>query len=346
MPARLELNLTLDDGSRRDLVLITEGAHATLPPLLAGRHELRFGDTLCRITAAPPSCYLPPSMEAGQRHFGVTAQSYSLRHAADQGMGDFTAIAELARPRRRRGALWLGISPPHALHPTERERASPYQPSDRRFLEPMLIDVSRLGAAGGSSRAPQADWVDYPAVWQAKRRLLHAAWTASTAPIRLSRPSAPTGGPALERFAAFNALAERAGHSDARRWPAGLRHGRDAGRRLLRTGGRGGRLPRLAAVPRRPPDGGGRRRRCRPLSRPRRRHRARRRRVLVRRRGVPAGLSIGAPPDLLGPLGQVWGVPPPDPIASEASRPCRLRRAHPRQHAPCGRRCGSTTCWG
>ncbi|MEI6160159.1 MAG: 4-alpha-glucanotransferase, partial [Roseococcus sp.] len=31
------------------------------------------------------------------------------------------------------------------------------------------------------------------------------------------------------------------------------------------------------------------------------------------------GLSIGAPPDPLGPLGQVWGVPPPDPLAAEAA---------------------------
>jgi hypothetical protein len=29
------------------------------------------------------------------------------------------------------------------------------------------------------------------------------------------------------------------------------------------------------------------------------------------------GLSVGAPPDTLGPLGQVWHLPPPDPIAME-----------------------------
>jgi glycogen operon protein len=31
-----------------------------------------------------------------------------------------------------------------------------------------------------------------------------------------------------------------------------------------------------------------------------------------------AGFSVGAPPDPLGPEGQVWGLPPPDPIASAA----------------------------
>ncbi|MBS7811346.1 glycogen debranching protein GlgX [Roseococcus pinisoli] len=319
IPARLEFGLTLEDGGRIEWSAEAEGGRVPLPILPTGRHELRLGEALCRITVAPPACFLPPSMEAGQRHFGVTAQSYSLRHAADQGMGDFTAIAELARRADRESALWLGISPPHALPLTDRERASPYQPSDRRFLEPMLIDVSRLGGADDFAALRASPWIDYPAVWRAKRAALQAAWARfdrtdpAFAAFRLE------GGAALERFAAFGALAERLGHGDARRWPAGLRHGHDSGveafcaaeaeavgfhawlqfvadRQLAEAASAGAGLYRDLAVGT-APDGA---------------------ELWSGEMAFLPDLSIGAPPDPLGPAGQVWGVPPPDPLASEA----------------------------
>lgn len=318
-PERLEFVLALEDGCRREGLLHPENGRAFLPALPVGRHELRLGDALCRITVAPTACFLPPSMEAGERRFGVTAQSYSLRHAADQGIGDFTAIAELARQAGDRGALWLGISPPHALPLMDRERASPYQPSDRRFLEPMLIDVARLGGAGDFPALRAAAQVDYPRVWQAKRQALHAAWTRFDRVDPAFLAFRAEGGPSLERFAAFNALAERAGHSDARRWPAGLRHGRDeavakfraeaaeeigfhawlqfvADRQLAEAAASGTGLYRDLAVGT-APDGA---------------------EVWSGEMTFLAGLSIGAPPDPLGPAGQVWGIPPPDPLASEA----------------------------
>ncbi|MDB5412692.1 MAG: glycogen debranching enzyme GlgX [Rubritepida sp.] len=326
LPARLNLHLALEDGTVREFHAVPEGGRIALPPLPEGRHELRFRDTLCRITAAPVRCYLPPSMEAGRRHFGITAQSYALRHAADQGMGDFTATADLARGAAAEGALWLGISPPHALMPTERNRASPYQPSDRRFLEPLLIDVSRLPEAARETALfaglRGAGSVDYPAVWDAKRRVLHAAWTHFGVAYPLwgeFQAFRAAGGDVLERFCAFNALAELAGHSDARRWPAGLRQGRDSGvaefcareadaigfhawlqfladRQMAEAAAAGAGLYRDLAVGI-APDGA---------------------EFWSGDGDFLAGLSIGAPPDPLGPFGQVWGIPPPNPIAAEA----------------------------
>ena len=324
LPPRLDLHVALEDGSTLEVSAVPQAGRLTLPPLPAGRHELRWRDSLCRITSAPESCFLPPALEAGARRFGITAQSYAMRHAADQGMGDFTAIGALARGAAAEGALWLGISPPHALMPTDRDRASPYQPSDRRFLEPLLIDVAFLPEA-----APEAarfallragDAVDYPAVWAAKRRVLHAAWMRFDGTDPAFQAFRAEAGPALERFAAFNALAERAGHCDWRRWPAGLRHGTDsriaefcrteardvgfhawlqflADHQLAEAASAGAGLYRDLAVG---TAGDG----------------------AERWSGDTAfldGLSIGAPPDPLGPLGQVWGVPPPDPLAAEAS---------------------------
>ena len=319
-PARLDLHLTLEDGSAREFAAQVEAGRIRLPGLPEGRHLLRWRDALCRITVAPATCHLP----LDRPRFGITAQSYALRHATDQGMGDFTAIADLARGAAQAGALWLGISPPHALMPVERERASPYQPSDRRFLEPLLIDVSRLPEAAGHAALfaalRQGQDVDYQAAWAAKRRVLAPAWASFDRNDPAFLAFRAEGGMPLKRFAAFNALSELHDHSDTRRWPAGLRHGRDSGlieflatqadavgfhtwlqfladRQLAEAASAGAGLYRDLAVGM-AGDGA---------------------ECWSGDTAFLPGLSIGAPPDPLGPLGQVWGVPPPDPLAAEAS---------------------------
>ncbi len=320
LPAQPELHLTLEDGSAREFRGVVEGGYLLLPPLPEGRHALRWRDALCRITAAPAACFLP--FDAPR--FGITAQSYALRHASDQGIGDFTAIAALGRGAAQAGALWLGISPPHALMPVERERASPYQPSDRRFLEPLLLDVSHLPEAAGEAALFEAlragRDVDYPAAWAAKRRVLAAAWARFDRDDAGFQAFRTEGGMSLARFAAFNALADRHGTSDSRRWPEGLRHGRDKG---------------LAAFLAAEADADGFHGWLQFLADRQMREAAMAGAGLYRDLAVGMagdgaepwsgdmeflpGLSIGAPPDPLGPLGQVWGIPPPDPLAAEAS---------------------------
>jgi glycogen operon protein len=308
---RVTAALHLEGGEVREVSLLPEGGALTLPPLPAGHHTLQLGTARCRITCAPPRAFRPEALSVPR--FGVTAQIYALRHAADHGMGDFTAVGELARAAGAAGALWLGLSPPHALHLMDRARASPYQPSDRRFLDPMLIDASRLGP----SAAPSGPLVDYAAAWAAKRATLAAAWSRFDRSDPAFQAFRAAGGAALLGFALHSALAEAEGHGDHRRWPAGLRHVEDTGvagfvarnadavlfheflqfladRQLAEAARAGAGLYRDLAVGTAPDGAEGF---CRALP-------------------FLEGFSIGAPPDPLGPLGQVWGVPPPDPIAS------------------------------
>ncbi len=119
---------------------------------------------------------------AVRKRFGVTAQIYALRRAGDQGIGDFETLARAAEAAGDAGAAYLGVSPMHMLFPRDRERASPYYPSDRRFLDPILIDVfdpdlprDAAAAAALEALAPAAAnasstrLVDYPEVWRIKR---------------------------------------------------------------------------------------------------------------------------------------------------------------------------------
>jgi glycogen operon protein len=260
----------------RALLTALDLPHGTVAQAREALAQLR---TEPRPEVEPGTCFLPDDLAAGARRFGISAQTYALRRANDQGIGDYTALAQLAAAAQRAGAMLLGISPPHALMPADRARASPYQPSDRRFLEPVLLDVS---AFAPDLRLPDGELVDYSAVWATKRAVLLDTWRA-TEPARY----AGFGGAALHEFAVHHAAAD----GTAPEFHVFLQWLCDA---QLATAGRAGAgLYRDLAVGA-APDGA---------------------EVATQPHLFLKGFSIGAPPDPLGPLGQVWGLPPPNPRA-------------------------------
>lgn len=289
-------------------------------------------DSLARRRAVPhpPAtdavrCQPPP---AGRR-FGIVAQTFALRRSDDQGIGDYTALARLAAAAGAGGATLVGLSPPHALMPAERDRASPYQPSDRRFLEPILLDVAALPEVAGAPAVRAAlaaaepvfaalrrgASVDYPAAWGAKRGVLDAA-VAALPPGHVAFRGAERG--ALGAFCTFAALAEQFGPRSV--WPKGLAHPGDSDVAQFRAShvdairfhaalqwfcdvqlgaaaAAGPGLYRDLAVGA-APDGS---------------------EVWSQPGAFLPGFSIGAPPDPFAAEGQVWGLPVPDPLASVAS---------------------------
>src|SRR5690606_28064995 len=122
------------------------------------------------LTIAPRRCHMPDALAGGRRLFGLSAQLYGLVRDGDQGIGDFTTLARFGGLAARAGAALVGVQPLHALFPGDRDRASPYQPSDRRFIDPIHLDIGPAGQAAAS--------VDYPAVWAARRAALEAAFAA------------------------------------------------------------------------------------------------------------------------------------------------------------------------
>ncbi|MDR3535617.1 MAG: 4-alpha-glucanotransferase, partial [Acetobacteraceae bacterium] len=293
---------------------------AVLPPLPAGRHRLRLDgnpDALCHLTVAPPQCHLPPDLAAGQRRFGIAAHLYTLRRPGDQGIGDFTSLAQLGEAAARYGATVVGLNPLHALFPVNRNRASPYHPSDRRFLDPIYLDVS--GFPGGNLPSSDAPLVDYPAVWAAKLPVLCAAFEASAGNPDFAAFLA-AGGLGLRDFARFEAITEAQGTPYWQAWPAELRHPSDSGvaafaaahddavrfsawlqfqaeRQLAAAARATSGLPlgfyRDLAVGS-APDGA---------------------EAWSRQDALLTGVSVGAPPDPFAQDGQVWSLPPPDPLA-------------------------------
>ncbi len=312
----------------------THGLTLTLPPLPIGRYRLTredAPDSPCRLTIAPTNCHAPSEIGAGRRRFGLSAQLYSLRRAGDQGIGDFTTLGELGAAATMEGCALVGINPLHALFADQRERASPYYPSDRRFLEPLYLDLARIKPIGQSlpdaEALSQSASIDYPAVWALKSAALEASFDPETRDPALSA-FIDAEGQTLRRFATFQAIAETALGGDWRRWPEPLRDFNGPGveafaqahpARVLyhqylqwlcegqladaarRAGGLSVGLCRDLAVGA-APDGA---------------------EAWANADLMARGVSIGAPPDLLGPQGQVWGLPPLDPhrLIAEGCRP-------------------------
>ncbi len=301
-----------EDGSLERFA--AQGDYAILPPQPIGRHRLLNEDRperFCHLTVAPASCYLPPALQAGERRFGIAAHLYSLRSRGDQGIGDFTTLSRLSTEAARAGASIVGLNPLHALFPHDRGRTSPYHPSDRRFLDPIYIDVS--GFPGGTGLPSPSGSVDYHAVWDKKQAVLRAAF----------KPSASDGlSEGVRRFATFETIADVLGTSHWRAWPEELRHPENPGvaafarehrdtvqfhaflqdladHQLAAAAGSAARdglslgFYRDLAVGA-APDGA---------------------EAWSAQDTLMHGVSVGAPPDPFSASGQVWSLPPPDPVA-------------------------------
>ncbi|HYC25536.1 MAG TPA: glycogen debranching protein GlgX [Roseiarcus sp.] len=315
-----------------------------LPRLPAGRYELRCAGVSSVITVAPSKAYLPQILR--QRLFGAAIQLYAHRRQGDQGIGDFSTLGRIGAAAAAAGAATLGVNPLHALFPQNRERMSPYHPSDRRFLDPIHIDaldgVSLPGDSDFLERALErsreiadlsaAAEVDYSRVWRLKNALLEGRFSAFKK-ARLAEPGDPLfadydrfvaeGGEGLRRFACFQAIAEQRQGEDWRTWPDDLRDAR--GPALVREAERlvdkvdyalflqwlADR--QLAHAAQRARSGGLALGLYRDLA------------VGAAPDGAEAwagagellgGVSVGAPPDPFSREGQIWHLPAPDPLAS------------------------------
>jgi len=348
---KVEWQVALEDGGTREGRARVEhhnrGTVLWLDNLPDGYHKLiaQTGDVRAEslLIVAPQRCYQLEQLQRG-RAWGLTCQVASLRASHDIGIGNLTNVAELATAGGRHGASFLGLSPLHALFASDRSKISPYSPSSRLFLDPLLIDLYRIPEFAGSRAARllegdtaaqieylrQLPFVDHGAVWAIQNRVLNALWQEA-------RSRGPSGefqafrreeGENLRLHAIFEAASEKLredGRSWLGEWPEAFRdHASpevarfakenadlvnfhewlqfladrqlaDAARDAANAGMEIGLYRDLAVGG----DSGGSEVWAHPD------------------RFAPA-LSIGAPPDALGPEGQNWGLPPFHPLALEA----------------------------
>lgn len=142
-----------------------------------------------RVIVAPRQCYIPPSIEARQRLWGLALQLYSLSSNRNWGCGDFTDLGRIVEwAGKELGAGVIGLNPLHALRNTAPYHISPYAPYNRLYLNELYIDLERLPEFYSSEKAQHlfhvpefqaklqalrvSPQVDYDAIATAKRAML------------------------------------------------------------------------------------------------------------------------------------------------------------------------------
>ncbi|ORT48731.1 4-alpha-glucanotransferase [Vibrio sp. qd031] len=107
------------------------------------------------LIVAPTACYKQQPIIDGKKIWGPSVQLYTLRTQHNWGLGDFGDLKQLVAEIAERGGDFVGLNPIHSLFPANPEGASPYSPSSRQWLNIMYIDVSSVPEFSLSAEAQQ-----------------------------------------------------------------------------------------------------------------------------------------------------------------------------------------------
>ena len=301
-----------------------------------------------RLIIAPSSCYKPKALLQGQKVWGISVQLYCLRSDNNWGVGDFSDLSFLVEKLAKQGAQFVGLNPIHALYPANPNACSPYGPSSRRWLNFIYIDVTALDGYQQAStqavvndidfqqklqKARSTDLVDYELVTELKLNALEKVFahqnsqylSKNTKLNKIFKAFVVEGGESLKTLAVYDALQESlvAQQKPSSGWPVFPKELSDFYNPAVKTFSKKNAkrvkfflwLQWQAAL------------------------QLEQANQVAEQNNMSIGLyrdlavgvsegsaeiwgnkelyctkaSIGAPPDILGPLGQNWGLPPMDP---------------------------------
>jgi 4-alpha-glucanotransferase len=322
-------------------------------PAVIGYHWLRiegdeFESAEMALIVVPARCHVPDGLAEDRPVWGISLQLYLLRSRTNWGIGDFGDLERFVDIAADLGASVIGLNPLHAMFLDAPEHASPYSPASRLFLNVLSIDVTAVpeftcaedvrsmvqapGFQRDLAACRDSALVDYAAVARLKLPVLEALFEVFRRGADSKRGKAfedfrREQEETLERFCRFQALrehffAQAAEQADWRRWPDEYQ---DAGSssvarfaeehrdriefhawtqwiadqqlgdaaQVARAKGMVIGLYRDLAVG---ADSAGAE-------------------AWASQNTVVSSVHVGAPPDVLNPAGQDWGLPPFDPHA-------------------------------
>lgn len=338
-------NLTLYPGDNDTLWI-------KLPQLACGYYTLSAETggkcRLVRLIVAPESVYQPKLLANGGRMNGLTMHLYSLRSERNWGIGDFTDLLNLMKYAAEKKLDFVGINPLHALFTSKPAFASPYSPSSREWLNPIYLDIEKVGAFTYNEQLKNwlaqpkirqriaalrvTETVTYTAVWACKRDALHMAFNAfeqDTCEAAANERAAFEAfvlekGKALQGFGLFEALDQyysRPGQVGWQSWPSEFHQpDGEAVEKFARSHEREIRFymwlqwlctEQLREVNQAAAEYGVKLGIYGDLAVGVARGSAD---TWLNRQEYCMDLSVGAPPDPLGPTGQNWDLPPLNPL--------------------------------
>ena len=301
-----------------------------------------------RLIVAPEACYTPNEIKEGKKIWGLSVQLYCVRSEKNWGIGDFSDLALLIEKAAGVGADFIGLNPIHALYPANPNACSPYGPSSRRWLNYLYIDVTAIDGYDDASvqavvssnefkatleHARNVEHVDYEAVAHVKLAALKAVFDVydakylrkNTKQNKAFKAFVEAGGESLDMLAVYDALQShlKAEGKDSWGWPVFPKEYKDyynpAVAKFKSANEQDVKFylflqwiaaQQLELASNKATDAGMTIGLYRDLA------------VGVSEGSAEiwgnkdlycTGASVGAPPDILGPLGQNWGLPPMDP---------------------------------
>lgn len=122
---------------------------AIKPISILGYHRINLihaGKTIakCPLIICPDKCFVPESIKNGERFWGVNIQLFCLRSESNWGVGDFSDLNSLVKHSALLGMNFIGVNPLHSLYPAQANDCSPYSPSSRSWLNFIYIDVDSV----------------------------------------------------------------------------------------------------------------------------------------------------------------------------------------------------------
>ncbi|MDF2178761.1 4-alpha-glucanotransferase [Aliiglaciecola sp. CAU 1673] len=339
----------IQDGEFQEYIL----ALSAEPPIGYHQVSLKAGDgeelSTMRLIIAPKACYKPDNIAKGEKMWGLSVQLYCLRSERNWGIGDFSDLSYLIRESAKQGAQFVGLNPIHALYPSNPDACSPYSPSSRRWLNTIYLDVTAI--EGFESKDIQAlvtsesfkqrlaearakDHVDYATVSSLKLEALRLVFEHynqqylkhNSKQNRAFKAFVKEGGESLEMLATYEALQEmlKAEGKDFWGWPVFpaeyAEYHLDAVKKFKKSHADNIKFylflqwqaaQQLALADKQADDNGMSIGIYRDLAVGVSEGSAE---IWGNRELYATDASVGAPPDILGPLGQNWGLPPMDPL--------------------------------
>lgn len=142
------------------------------------------------LIRAPLKCYVPDAIAQGKKIWGVSTQLYSLRSKQNWGIGDFHDLKDLLSYVAETGGHFVGLNPLHAGYPAnpDPDMVSPYSPSSRYWLNVIYIRIEDIPEFNLSAKAKEIvyqnsfqqklkalrdrEYVDYRTVIELKLKVL------------------------------------------------------------------------------------------------------------------------------------------------------------------------------
>lgn len=197
--------------------------------------------TSMSLIITPTSCFTPKEMLEGKKIWGTSVQLYCIKSENNWGIGDFSDLKVLLKNTADHGGDFIGLNPIHALSPAQPNNASPYSPSSRKWLNILYSDLTNIDefkknqaiqdrvnssdVQAQLTRLRDTQWVDYAGVTALKLDVLRSLFailnngsTSSKKRLQAFEQYVARKGESLLHQASYDALQFKFLAEDATLW--------------------------------------------------------------------------------------------------------------------------------